>query len=93
MLDMLILGVPFAAIAAGGVFGYIPDKWFIHSYVTGGILIFLLLVRQLRRFRVLKCPRCSDRLTVDALRENEKISFTCEACKIIWRTDFVHSTD
>lgn len=93
MLDMLFLGVPFASLVGAGVFGLIPDEWFIHVFICSAILVTIGLFRQMRRFKYLTCETCGNRLDVDELVEGERITFTCDSCRIVWRTDFHHSTD
>ena len=93
MVDMLVLGLPFASLIFAGVFGYIPDEWFIPAYVAAAILISIALFRQMRRFSYFMCVSCGTRLRVDELEDGEAITFTCEQCRIIWKTDFHHSPD
>ena len=93
MLDMLVLGLPFACLVGAAVSGYIPEKWFGHTYVTGALIALIALFRQIRRFKYMTCDSCYERLHADELREDEPITFTCDNCRVIWRTGFHHSTD
>ena len=97
-IDMLMLGIPFASLILAGFYGYIPDRWFMLSYVVAGALILLLLVRQMRRFRYLKCPGCTMQLVVDPPCSKpwikfDNVTFTCEKCRTVWKTDFILGTD
>jgi len=92
MFDMLILGGPFAAIIATGVWGGIANELF--GIWTGTAMVFWLIafVRQQRRFGRFTCREC-ERTLWPELEEGKPIIFRCHDCRIDFDIGFHHSSD
>lgn len=92
MFDMLILGVPFAAVICSGIRGYLPDDQFGMWFIIAMVIWLIGFIRQQSRFSRLECPECDVRLYANEFKIDAPIEFRCERCKIIWDTGFTHGS-
>lgn len=93
LIEFAVLGVPFLSVLAVLIFGSPKGSPQTVLFVMGGLIAIVGLVRQQRRMSRHRCGGCGARLRRQRTSAGTPITFTCEACRVVWDTRFIEGGD